>query len=248
MNVTLYDSNDSICCQMARLVLAEKGVAYTKHAVDISGARNEQFEPWYLELNPKGVVPTLQVGTAVITDTLRICAYIDANFSGPTLMPANNPQVPGWMKKIMALHYGVLMYKDLVDEHGECETLRQRHAHLVAIRERDGDPTGILERRIAGNARFRAVLTDPAQIEPFVSEARDLVHDMNAALSKRSFLAASTYTVADAFATAALARFEAHGYEDWWADESHVPAYYARLRARPSWAAAGVVTKLTFHG
>ena len=61
----LYDYPGSICCQMTRLTLAEKGVDYDKQTIDIIDKR-EQFEPWYTKLNPKAVVPTL-AGSAWIT-------------------------------------------------------------------------------------------------------------------------------------------------------------------------------------
>ena len=109
MEVVLYDNRESICCQMTRLVLAEKGVAYRAHPIDISGARNEQFEPWYLELNPKGVVPTLQVDGEVITDTLKITPFVDEAFDGPSLLPA--PETRAWMAKVMALGYKPI-YRD----------------------------------------------------------------------------------------------------------------------------------------
>ena len=64
MGVLLYDYPGSICCQMVRLTLAEKGVAYEKRNVDIMD-KAEQFEPWYTALNPKAVVPTLAIGEAV---------------------------------------------------------------------------------------------------------------------------------------------------------------------------------------
>ena len=58
--VLMYDFPGSICCQMVRVTLSEKGVAYDKHHVDI-GKKRQQFEPWYTALNPKGVVPTLSI-------------------------------------------------------------------------------------------------------------------------------------------------------------------------------------------
>ena len=52
-----------------------------------------------------------------------------------------------------------------------------------------------------------------------------------------------SYTLADTFATAALARFRLQGFEDWWSGGANpnVAAYYRRMRERPSWSAAGVV-------
>jgi glutathione S-transferase len=43
--VLLYDYPGSICCQMVRLTLAEKDVAYEKQTVDIM-QKAEQFEPF----------------------------------------------------------------------------------------------------------------------------------------------------------------------------------------------------------
>src|SRR5258707_814456 len=84
--VLLYDYPGSICCQMVRLTLAEKGVAYQKQTVDIM-EKAEQFEPWYTALNPKAVVPTLKIGPEIVTDTMAIVPRIDAEFAGPRLTP-----------------------------------------------------------------------------------------------------------------------------------------------------------------
>ena len=59
--VVLYDYPASICSQMARLALLEKGVPFERRNIDIM-KKAEQFEPWYTALNPKAVVPTLAIG------------------------------------------------------------------------------------------------------------------------------------------------------------------------------------------
>ena len=49
--------------------------------------KTEQYDPKYLKLNPKGVVPTLvHDGTPIIESTL-ICEYLDETFPDPPLMP-----------------------------------------------------------------------------------------------------------------------------------------------------------------
>ena len=250
MDVILYDFDESICCQMARLVLSEKGVGYRRHNIDIRGAGNEQFAPWYVALNPKAVVPTLRVGDTVITDTLRIAPYVDANFEGPDLS-ADSDETTRWMKRIMALHYGVLLYRELVNDDGVCPTVQERYERLVTLHAESGDPTGVIEARIAGNLRFQALLADSIRTDACVAEARDLVEAMNTALATHPFLAGDTYTMADSFATAALARFEAHGlHEQWWANgvAPHVADYYGRVQRRASWSDAQVFNTLAYHG
>ena len=53
----LYTAKNSICTQKALITLAEKGIAYETQMIDLF--KNEQFAPWYLAINPKGVVPAL---------------------------------------------------------------------------------------------------------------------------------------------------------------------------------------------
>ena len=51
--------------------------------------RSEQYDPDYLKLNPKGVVPTLvHDGKPMIESTL-ICEYLDETFPEPPLTPAD---------------------------------------------------------------------------------------------------------------------------------------------------------------
>jgi glutathione S-transferase len=74
-NVVLYDYPTSICSQMARLALLEKGVPFERRNIDIM-KKAEQFEPWYTTLNPKAVVPTLAIDDEIVTDTVRIVSFI----------------------------------------------------------------------------------------------------------------------------------------------------------------------------
>ncbi|MEI8150204.1 MAG: glutathione S-transferase family protein [Hyphomicrobiales bacterium] len=83
--LTLYDFGNSMCCQKVRITLVEKGLTWEAIRVDLF--KSEQYDPKYLAMNPKGVVPTLvHDGVPVIESTL-ICEYIDDTFPEPPLMP-----------------------------------------------------------------------------------------------------------------------------------------------------------------
>jgi len=61
-----------------RLALEEKGLAWSGRVIDIV-KKQEQLEPWYLKLNPKGVIPTLEYRngtTKALTDSARIIRFI----------------------------------------------------------------------------------------------------------------------------------------------------------------------------
>jgi len=85
--ITLYDFGNSVCCQKVRITLCEKGLEWQAVRVDLF--RSEQYDPSYLKLNPKGVVPTLvHDGKPVIESTL-ICEYLDDVFPEPPLVPSD---------------------------------------------------------------------------------------------------------------------------------------------------------------
>jgi glutathione S-transferase len=83
----LYDFGNSVCCQKVRITLRAKGLEWEAIKVDLF--KSEQYDPKYLKLNPKGVVPTLvHNGLPVIESTL-ICEYLDETFPEPALTPAD---------------------------------------------------------------------------------------------------------------------------------------------------------------
>ena len=83
--VTLYHAPMSICAQQVRLALEEKGVTWRSHLVNLAGM--EHLNPWYMQINPRGVVPTLMDDERIVIDSVTILHYIDKNFIGPKLTP-----------------------------------------------------------------------------------------------------------------------------------------------------------------
>lgn len=244
-DVLLYDHPASICSQMARLALVEKEVPFRRQTIDIM-VTAEQFEPWYTALNPRAVVPTLDDDGAIVTDTIRIVHHVDKAFDGPKLTP-DDPDAAAAMEAMMAdvmgLHYGVLLYSRKLDDDGKAPTVIERGKFLREQREKYPERAEVLDRRIAGNERMQKILADPAEVAHHVGTARDLVDRIDAALTDNAFLVGDHYTLADAFAGPALARFRVHGFEDWWmgGDNPNVAAYYERMKARQSWSEAGVI-------
>ncbi len=230
---------------MTRLTLAEKGVSYELQTVDIMEAA-EQFEPWYTALNPKAVVPTLAIDDEIVTDTIAIVHRIDKDFERPNLTPASADGAKAMdqmMRDIMGLHYGVLLYSRRLDADGNATTVIARGEFLREQLRNYPERAEILNPRIVGNEKMQKMLAQPAAVERHVGEAMALVSQIDRALAKTPFVSADHYTLADTFATAALARFRLHGYDSWWSggNNPNAAAYYQRMQDRPSWPAAGVV-------
>lgn len=83
--VHLYHFPTSFYSQLARLALEAKGVAWTSHPVLI--VAGEQYDPVYVHINPRCVVPTLAVDGRVTTDAFNICRFVDSHFEGDPLVP-----------------------------------------------------------------------------------------------------------------------------------------------------------------
>jgi glutathione S-transferase len=225
---------------MARLALVEKGLTFTRRTIDIMDT-NEQFEPWYVALNPKAVVPTLSVGDEVVTDTIRIVNRVQ-DMAGADLSGDTSTQ--GWLTNIMAPHYGVLMYGPRRTPDGTVPQVEARGRLLEKLSNTRPDLKELLSSRIEGNRRFKSLLLDPDGIASHIATTRGLVGRMADTLSNQDFLAGSTYSLADCFATACLARLTVHGFSDWWAG-GPVAQYYAAMKARPSFVTAAVIDQGT---
>lgn len=78
----------SNCSQRVRMALAEKGQDWISHPVDLS--RNEQIDPQFLALNPKGLVPVLVHDGRTFIESNDIITYLDVTFGGPRLTPEDS--------------------------------------------------------------------------------------------------------------------------------------------------------------
>jgi len=85
--LTLYDFGNSVCCQKVRITMQAKGLAWESVKVDLFKA--EQYDPKYLKLNPKGIVPTLVHDGKPIIESTLICEYLDDAFPQPRLIPSD---------------------------------------------------------------------------------------------------------------------------------------------------------------
>ena len=82
----LYTARNSICTQKVLITLHEKQLSFDIHNINLF--TNEQYDPAYLELNPKGVVPTLVDDGKAIIESSLICEYLDETFPQHPLIPA----------------------------------------------------------------------------------------------------------------------------------------------------------------
>lgn len=98
-DVTLYHWEPNANSGKPMLALAEKGVAFDSHYLDLLNF--DQHRPEYLAINPAGTIPAMTHGDKVLTESTAMMEYVDEAFPGPKLMP-DDPieawRVRWWMK------------------------------------------------------------------------------------------------------------------------------------------------------
>lgn len=98
---TLYHHGSSVCAAKVRFAMDQKGIEWDGIFIDI--LKGEQFNPDYLKLNPKGVVPTLVHNDTVIPDSTVICEYLDQIVPENPMHPSDpweRAQVRYWTKAV----------------------------------------------------------------------------------------------------------------------------------------------------
>lgn len=145
MSLVLHGYRYSVYVRIARLALAEKGVAYDRvevnpFAVDVPAS--------YLALHPFGRVPTLVHDGFTLYETAAITRYIDRAFPGPVLQP-EEPCALARMDQIIGI----------VDAYAYWPLVRQVFSHRV-FRPRAGQPGDEAEiaRGLQGSAKVLSAL------------------------------------------------------------------------------------------
>ena len=188
----LFHHGSSVCAAKVRMVLAEKELEWEGHYLDI--LRGDQFDPAYLKLNPKGVVPTLVDEDEVIRESTLICEYLDEKFSGPVLRPntpAGKVRMRYWTKFIDELLHPMCAVLTFVTSHRHTifrmgpeaveEYLAKTPDTELGRRKRDW-----LELGFEGPEVIRAVLAFDKMLK-----------DMETALGENDWLVDDTFSLAD---------------------------------------------------
>jgi glutathione S-transferase len=83
MAIELYWGSGSPFAWRVMLTLEVKGLAYESKLLEFS--KGEHKTPAYLQLNPRGKVPTLKDGDFVVYESLAMMAYLDRKYPEPLI-------------------------------------------------------------------------------------------------------------------------------------------------------------------
>lgn len=228
----LYHYPLSTCSQKVRLVLAEKGLAYTPHIVDL--ASGGQHAPDYVKLNPNHVVPTLIHEGVVLIESALICEYLEDAFPEPGLLPgrpAERHAARLWTQYFDRLHAhaGALTFaigpRRMIIAQGPA-AIEANVAQMVGEKAR-ATRRSVLEQGVASPYFLDA-------LEAFVIALDRMEH----ALGERNWLAGDTFSLADTSALPYILRIDHLAMTPLIEARPKLSAWYARVQRRPSYEVA----------
>jgi glutathione S-transferase len=229
--ITLYDFGNSVCCQKVRITLREKGLAWEAVRVDLFKA--EQYDPKYLKLNPKGLVPTLvHEGNAIAESTL-ICEYLDDAFPEPPLNPADaggRARMRMWSKFVdEGLFEGVteLSFSAMFRER-----MKNMPEEIRQVRFRNiGDP----RRHDRFMSTYELGVQSPFVLHAIGAYERAFKYMEETLAEGGPWLLGEQVTLADINMMPFVARLAYLGLLDVWvADRPHIKAWWERVQQWPS--------------
>lgn len=83
----LYDYQRSSAAYRVRIALALKGLNATKREVHLVNDGGQQHGAAYRAVNPQGLVPSLSIDGATLTQSVAIIEYLDERYPEPALLP-----------------------------------------------------------------------------------------------------------------------------------------------------------------
>ncbi len=230
----LYHHGSSVCAAKVRLALAEKNIEWENHYVDI--LKGDQFDPTYLKLNPKAVVPTLVHDGFVLQESTVICEYIDEVFPAPPLTPA-----------LAADRARMRLWTKAIDEvlHPMCGeiTFACSHRHTVARLGPEGlanflASTPPMSVTADWHERKKVIVQHGLDAPGIANSLRlydSYLGKMEAALADRSWICGETYSLADIGLIPYVNRLDMMSMSAMWTrSRPRLTNWFERVKVRPT--------------
>lgn len=232
MTLELYHNHKSTCSQKVRLALAEKSLDWASRHIDIGNEEN--LSPAYLALNPNGVVPTLVHEGVAIPESTVICEYLEEIHPGGQRLSPTDPkrraEMRVWLRyidEVPSMAIRVPTFQNVILPRFQ----RMTAAEFDAFCERNPLRKPLLKRMGQGGFSREDYSLAIEQLDQSLER-------MEATLTHGPWLVGDALTIADLCMVPTLQRLEDLGMAAMWRDRSRVTAWYARLRARPSYGIA----------
>jgi ganglioside-induced differentiation-associated protein 1 len=242
----LYHNPASYYSMIARLALAEAGIAYVRVFVDIH-RRMEQQRPEYVRLNPNMTIPTLVLPDRILDQSREIAEYA---FGAEA---AANTDARQWVDlhysfPIEELTFGRILSRNPIVRRLIPARLASTSRKLLALAVANPDLAALYRARAEVFAE-RARTFDPDNVQRLARRRMDEAFDFLDRLDKnfadsRKFIVPPAYGIADAVWSVFLARIEFAGLGAEIPKRLALARYWNAMQARPAFAAADIWTRM----
>jgi glutathione S-transferase len=232
--LALYHAATSTCSQKVRLALAEKGLAWKSHHLNLRAF--EHLAPEFLALNPAGMVPVLVHDSHVITESMVISEYLDEAFPAVPLRPADpvgRARVRAWTFHIATEPTWAIKAPSYQKHLRPALAGTKTDAEFAAIAAQMPDQENA-RRWIAAVTRGFT----QAELDTEYGRLAKTLDRMQAALEHSTWLAGDTYTLADVDMAPFVHRLATLGEGGMIEERHRVAGWYATIRDRPAFIEA----------
>ena len=230
MHLELLNAAFSTCSQKVRFCLHEKGLEFDDVIIDLG--RSEHLAPDYLALNPNGVVPTLLADGRPVVDSSVIVEFLDETHPDRSLTPTEafeRADMRSWLRYIEEVPTKAIRFpsfqKAFLRHFSDLDTNEfERAARARPLRSEFY--------RKMGQKGFA-----DTELQASHDALRQTVARMADRLAQEPWLCGGMLTLADACVLPTIDRMIDLGMSSLWEDFPAVSDWYARISARPSFAA-----------
>lgn len=233
----LYHHGSSACAAKVRFALAEKNLVWESRYLDL--LKGEQFNPEYLKINPKAVVPTLVHDGLIVPESTIICEYADETFPDKPIYP----QAPLEKARVRA-------WTKAVDEelHPACSAITYivSHRHTI-LRNGAGSFDDFLKQAGADGVAARRQKWQWIEHGIAAPGAAEKIHlyigylrKMEDALQEGDWLVGGRFSMADVAMTPYVNRLDALAMDGLWKNRRlpRVERWFERIKERPTFKPA----------
>ncbi len=229
--LTLYHFVNSVASQKVRIALHAKNLDFETREVALF--ESAQFAPEYLQLNPKGYVPTLIHDGRAIGESTVICEYLEDAFPDHPLRPADpheRSRMRLWSKAVDdGLHVGITMISFSAMFRERMKTMPEdiRERRFLNI----GDPS----RRDRFESSFELGVDSPYVFRA-IADYEIAFRDIEASLAHgNDWLAGGAFSLAEISLAPYVARLDYLQLLPIWTSERPLlRAWWDRVKAEPA--------------
>jgi glutathione S-transferase len=243
MSIELYHFPDSLCSQKVRLALAEKGLEWQSHILNLLTFEN--LQPNYVRINNKAVVPTLVHNGKVICNSAIILNYLEQTFPETSLTPKDpemQEKMHQWIKLQDSFPMRELIYGNLkgIDGLVARRSVRMKQDVIHKLMQDNPDLHNQYATKLQDIKAWNSTILDKTKIETINDKMNHVLDQLENAVSQSMWLCGNYYSLADIVWTATFHYLEQLKIDDFLNNQRRqgLISYNTRLQARPSFKVA----------